>query len=290
MVFQQFLAKVRHLQIRIRKAVNADMHGNFRSVFKGSGLEFADLREYQYGDDVRHIDWNISSKGHGTFVKIFHEEKEQTIFFLIDVSGSQQVGQLGADKLAATKEICSALTLSAIQDASYVGMLCFSDKKERYLRPSHGLKQGYAVISELYKLQPTSTRTNLSEAILLTFRVLLRRSLVIMVSDFLDEGYEKNLKALALKHDLILIHLQDKRETALPKLGIVPTIDPETRRIHWVNTSSLWFRRNVQQEFSEISKKLQTFAREYDANYIVLDPQEDYVAPLQKLFRSRRMR
>ena len=264
------------------------MRGSFRSVFKGSGLEFTDLREYQYGDDVRTIDWNVSAKGHGTFVKIFREEKEQTVFFLLDVSGSQQVGNATHAKLDTAKEICGVLALSAIQEASHVGLLCFSDQKEKYIRPSNGMKHGYQLITELYKLKPQSSKTNLAEAILFTLNVVKRRSVVIFVSDFIDKNYEHNLRALARKHDLVMIHLLDQRETNLPLLGIIPIRNPETNQTTWINTSSLWFRRRVRQDFSQLGKKIEQFARQNDINYVAIDAKEDYVTPLVKLFKIRR--
>lgn len=287
-MIEQFITKIRQYEIRIRKAVNADMRGSFRSVFKGSGLEFTDLREYQYGDDVRTIDWNVSAKGHGTFVKIFREEKEQTVFFLLDVSGSQQVGDAIHAKLDTAKEICGVLALSATQEASHVGLLCFSDQKEKYIHPSNGMKHGYQLITELYKLKPQSSKTNLAEAILFTLNVVKRRSVVIFVSDFIDKNYEHNLRALARKHDLVMIHLLDQRETNLPLLGIIPIRDPETNRTTWINTSSLWFRRRVRQDFAQLRKKIEQFARQNDINYVAIDAKEDYVAPLVKLFKIRR--
>lgn len=287
-MIEQFITKIRQYEIRIRKAVNADMRGSFRSVFKGSGLEFTDLREYQYGDDVRTIDWNVSAKGHGTFVKIFREEKEQTVFFLLDVSGSQQVGNATHAKLDTAKEICGVLALSAIQEASHVGLLCFSDQKEKYIRPSNGMKHGYQLITELYKLKPQSSKTNLAEAILFTLNVVKRRSVVIFVSDFIDKNYEHNLRALARKHDLVMIHLLDQRETNLPLLGIIPIRNPETNQTTWINTSSIWFRRRVRQDFSQLGKKIEQFARQNDINYVAIDAKEDYVAPLVKLFKIRR--
>ncbi|WP_273213487.1 DUF58 domain-containing protein [Runella zeae] len=287
-MIEQFITKIRQYEIKIRKAVNADMRGSFRSVFKGSGVEFADLREYQYGDDVRTIDWNVSAKGHGTFVKIFREEKEQTVFFLLDVSGSQQVGDVFRTKLDAAKEICGVLALSAIQEASHVGLLCFSDQKEKYIRPSNGMKHGYELITELYKLKPQSNKTNLAEAILFTLNVVKRRSVVIFVSDFIDKNYEHNLRALARKHDLVMIHLQDQRETNLPRLGIIPMVDPESNRTVWVNTSSLWFRRKVREDFGNVGKQIELFARQNDINYVSIDSKQDYVEPLIKLFRIRR--
>lgn len=287
-MIEQFIAKIRQYEIRIRKAVNADMRGSFRSVFKGSGLEFTDLREYQYGDDVRTIDWNVSAKGHGTFVKIFREEKEQSVFFLLDVSGSQQVGKATQAKLDISKEICGVLALSAIQEASHVGLLCFSNQKEKYIRPSNGMKHGYELITALYKLRPQSLQTNLNEAILFTLNVLKRRSVVIFVSDFIDRHYEHSLRALARKHDLVLIHLLDPRELSLPNLGILPTVDPETNRTRWINTSSLLFRRKVKEDFAYVSQKIEQLARQNDINYVAINTQEDYVPALIKLFKIRR--
>ncbi len=287
-MLDQFINKLRKYEIQIRKAVNADMRGNFRSVFRGSGLEYTDLREYQYGDDVRTIDWNTSAKGHGTFVKIFKEEKEQTVFFVVDVSGSQAVGGLGQAKIDIAKEICGVLSLSAIQEASHVGLLCFSDKKEKYVSPSNGMKQAYQIITELYRLKPESATTNLAEAAKLTLNILNRRSVVIVISDFIDADYEQNLKALARKHDLVLIHLLDQRETHLPRLGIVPVLNPETGQTRWVNTSSPWFRANQKQKFEDIKNNLSEFARQYDCNYLSLNTSEDFVPALVRLFRIRK--
>ena len=264
------------------------MRGNFNSVFKGSGLEFSDLRQYQYGDDVRLIDWNTSAKGHGTFVKIFKEEKEQTVFFMVDVSASQEVGRSDRSKLDTTKEICGVLALSAIKEASHVGLFCFSDKKEKYIKPANTIKEGYRTILELFKLKPESFGTNLAKSILFTLDVLKRKSLVILISDFIDTGYEDNLKALARKHDLVVIHLYDQRETNLPRLGIIPIYDKESRRTIWINTSSNRFRDKMKGVFSNNSKRLEQLCKENRANYLAIDASEDYVPKLIKLFKVRK--
>ena len=287
-MFQEFLTKLRQYEIRIRKAVNSERHGNFHSVFKGSGLEFDDLRLYQYGDDVRAIDWNTSAKGHGTYIKIFKEEKEQTVFFMVDVSASQKVDDQSRLKIDAAKEICGVLALSAIQEASRVGLLCFSDQKERYIRPSDGMKHGYSLISELFKLTPGSPRTNISEAILLGLTVLKRRSLVFLISDFIDSDYEHNLKALARKHDLIVIHIHDQRETNLPNLGIIPIYDAEKQRKVWVNTSSSKYKSGMWERFQSRRGMLERLCRQNRADYLSLDASEDYVPALIRLFRVRR--
>ncbi|WP_461137975.1 DUF58 domain-containing protein [Spirosoma pomorum] len=284
----EFLARIRDFDIRIRKAVNSQMRGSFRSVFKGTGLEFSDLRTYQYGDDVRVIDWNVSSKGHGTFVKVFREEKDQTVFFVVDVSASQQVGPRQRSKLDATKEICGVLALSAIREASHVGLYCFSDRKEQYIKPANGMKTGYQLIMSLYKSQPESSRTNISDALLFTLNSLKRRSVVFLISDFIDQPYEHNLKALAKKHDLVVIHLFDQREVNLPRLGIVPVHDTETGRTVWMNTSSARFRQSLRDSFRQNQIQLERLCKQYNANYLAINSQEDFVPKLVDLFRVRR--
>ena len=288
MLIDEFLARIRNFDIQIRKAVNSQMRGSFRSVFKGTGLEFSDLRTYQYGDDVRAIDWNVSSKGHGTFVQVFREEKDQTVFFVVDVSASQQVGPRGRVKLDATRDVCGVLAMSAIREASHVGLYCFSDQKECYIKPSSSMKTGYQLILSLFKLQPQSTRTNLADALLFTLNNLKRRSVIILLSDFIDTGYEHNLKALARKHDLVVVHLYDQREVNLPRLGIVPVHDTETGRVSWVNTSSVLFRTRLRDSFRRSQQALERLCRQYNANYLALDSQEDFVPKLVELFRIRK--
>jgi uncharacterized protein (DUF58 family) len=287
---KEVLARLRKYEIKIRKAVNSQMRGDYHSVFKGSGLEFDDVRDYQYGDDVRTIDWNVSAKGHGTFVKIFREEKEQTVFFLMDVSASQQVGRQNQTKLDTAKEICGVLALSAIKEGSQVGLICFSDQKERYMKPAKGLKHGYELIMNLFMIEPRSIKTNLSKAIAFTQHMLKRRSVIILLSDFLDEEFEPDLKALAKKHDLVVIHVQDRRETEPLKLGIIPVYDKETRRTVWVNTSSNSFRRGIQSYIAAKQSTVERLCRQNRANYLAVYTEDDFVPRLVRLFRVRNVR
>ncbi len=284
---KDLVKKLRKYQIQIRKAINNQMHGDFHSVFKGSGLEFDDVRAYQYGDDVRTIDWNVSAKGHGTFVKTFKEEKEQTVFFLIDVSASQEIGNPGQQKIDIVKEICGVLSLSAVQEQSQVGLICFSDTKEKYVKPGKGEKHAFRFVADLLDLKPKSLKTNISKSILYALNLIKRKSVLIMISDFIDEGYEHNLKALAAQHDLVVIHISDKRETQLPRLGIVPLLDKESKKTIWTNTSSSGFRSQLKKTFEENSGVLEQFCRKHRANYVNIYTDEDYVPKLIKLFRVR---
>lgn len=285
---REIISRLNKIEIRIRKAVNSQMHGNFSSIFKGSGIEFADLRTYQYGDDVRTIDWITTAKGHGAYVKIFKEEKEQTVFFMLDVSASQEVGNAGLQKVDIAKEICSVLALSAVKEKSQVGLYCFSDQKELYLKPGYGMKQGYEFIMKLFRLKPKSEKTDLSKALLFGLNMLKKRSVVIMISDFLDTDYLSRVKAMAKKHDLVVIHIYDQREVKLPSMGIVPVYDKESKRTVWLNTSSPSFKREMREVFYENKENLEKLCKQYNANYLAIDTREDYVPRLVQLFRVRK--
>lgn len=284
---RELLKKLRRYEIQIRKAINSQMQGDFHSVFKGSGLEFDDVRPYQYGDDIRTIDWNVSAKGHGTFVKTFKEEKEQTVFFILDVSASEDIGNPGSTKADIGKEICGVLALSAAKESGHVGLICYSDVVEKYMKATKGNSQAYEIISTLVRLKPQSLRTNLTKAIAFALNAIRRRSVVILVSDFIDDGYFHNLKALARRHDLVVIQISDKRETRLPKLGIIPVIDKETQRTLWINTSFGDFRKNISDRHENRKLELEKFSRKHQINFISLDTGEDYVPKLLRLFKVR---
>lgn len=284
---RELLKKLRKYEIQIRKAINSQMQGDFHSIFKGSGLEFDDVRPYQYGDDIRTIDWNVTAKGQGTFVKTFKEEKEQTVFFILDVSASEDIGNPGSTKADIGKEICGVLALSASKESGHVGLICFSDVKEKYMKPTKGHSQAYEIISTLAKLKPQSLKTNLAKAIAFALNAIRRRSVVILISDFIDDGYHHNLKALALRHDLVMIHISDKRETRLPKLGIIPVVDKETRKTLWINTSFGDFRERISERLEARKSELEKFSRKHQINFISLDTDEDYVPKLLRLFKVR---
>jgi uncharacterized protein (DUF58 family) len=285
---KDLIKKLRKYEIQIRKAINSQMQGDFHSVFKGSGLEFDDVRPYQYGDDIRTIDWSVSAKGHGTFVKTFREDKEQTVFFVLDVSASEDIGSPGKTKADIGKEICGVLALSAVKESSHVGLICFSDQKEKYLKPTKGPAQAYEIIYTLARLKPSSAKTDLSKALAFTLNMIRRRSVIILISDFIDEdNYYHNLKALARKHDLVTIHISDKRETNLPKLGIIPIVDKETKKTLWINTSFGNFRQTVSGRLNARREALEKFSRKHQINFISLDTDEDYVPKLLRLFKVR---
>ncbi|MBS1680446.1 MAG: DUF58 domain-containing protein [Bacteroidetes bacterium] len=284
---KELLKKLRRYEIQIRKAVNSQMQGDFHSLFKGSGLEFDDVRPYQYGDDIRTIDWNVSAKGHGTFVKTFKEEKEQTIFFILDVSASQEIGTPGKTKVDIAKEVCGVLALSGAKESSQLGLICFSDVREKAIKPKKGLVQAYEIIHHIISLKPKSLKTNLGKAIAFAQDFIKRRSVIIMVSDFIDDNYFQGLKSLARKHDLVAIRVSDKRETQLPKLGIIPVLDKESRKTLWVNTSFGGFREKISSLNTTRQQELSDFAKKHQINFLSIDTDEDYVPKLLKLFKVR---
>ena len=263
------------------------MQGDFHSVFKGTGLEFDDVRPYQYGDDIRTIDWNVTAKGHGTFVKTFREEKEQTVFFILDVSASQDIGAEQRTKVDIGKEICGVLALSAVKESSHVGLICYSNHRELYIKPTKGVTQAYQIIHGIMNLKPASQKTNLSKAIAFALNTIKRRSVIILISDFIDDQYEHNLKALARRHDLVIIHISDKLETRLPKLGIIPVMDKESGKTLWINTSFGDFRQKISNRLEERREFLNDFSKRHQINFISLDTDEDFVPKLLRLFKVR---
>lgn len=283
--------RLRHLEIRMRQAVEAQLQGNFGSVFRGNGLEFDDVRLYQYGDEVRAIDWAVSSKGHGTFVKTYKEEREQQVLVALDVSASQRVGGGPGGtqcKLDLGRDLAGVLALSAARQDSALGLLAFSDQKELYLPPAKGLRAAYALLQRLYGLRPASQHTSLGAGIRQLLSLVKRRSLVVLISDFIDENYERELTMLARQHDLVVVQLVAPQETAFPALGIVPLRDAETGLQRWVNTSAPAFQAHYAAQAQARELLLRTLCRRQRVSLLVLRTDEDFVPQLVGLFRQRR--
>lgn len=283
----QLLKKLRRYEIMIRKVVNNQLQGDYQSIFKGSGLEFDDLRPYQYGDDFRTIEWKVSAKGHGTFVKTFREDKDQSVYFLLDISGSQDIGDEGKKKIDIGKEVAGVLTLAAVFEGSQVGLISFSDQKEKIILPGKGPKQGIKIIQGIFGHKNLSLKTNLKEMFNFALNIIKKRSIVIVISDFIDQGYERPFKALAQKHDLIAIQITDPRESALPTLGIIPVYDKEQGRTTWVNTAFGSFSKKILESFSSEREHLKEICKKNQINYLEISTKNDIVLPLIELFKHR---
>ncbi|MGI4872379.1 MAG: DUF58 domain-containing protein [Janthinobacterium lividum] len=282
--------RLRHLELRMRQAVEAQLQGSFRSVFRGNGLEFDDVRLYQYGDEVRAIDWAVSSKGHGTFVKTYKEEREQQVLVALDVSASQRVGgnRNATSKLDLGRDLAGLLALSAARQEAALGLLAFSDQKELYLPPAKGLRAAYALLQRLYSLRPASQHTSLTVGIRQVLGLLRRRSLVVLISDFIDDNYERELAMLARQHQLLVVQLVAPQETDFPALGIVPLRDAETGATRWVNTSAAGFRGRYAAQAQARQQALQALCRRQRVGFLALRTDEDFVPQLVGLFRQRR--
>lgn len=283
----QLVKKLRKYEIMIRKVANNHLQGDYQSIFKGAGLEFDDLRPYQYGDDVRTIEWKVSAKGHGTFVKTYKEDKDQSVYFLLDISGSQDIGNEGRKKIDLGKEVAGVLTLAAIHEGSQVGLFSFSDQKEKIILPGKGPRQGVKVIKAIFNHTNKSYKTNLSELFSFSLNLIKRRSIIIVISDFIDENYERSFKALAEKHDLVAVQLTDPRESTLPSLGIIPVYDKEEGKTTWVNTAFGSFSKKISQTFSRERYTLREICKKNQINYLAIDTQQDIVLPLIELFKYR---
>ncbi|GMQ29369.1 DUF58 domain-containing protein [Algoriphagus confluentis] len=286
----QLFSKLRKYEIMIRKVANNHLQGEYQSLFKGSGLEFDDLRPYQYGDDVRTIEWKVSAKGHGTFVKTFREDKEQSVYFLLDISGSQDIGQLGNKKIDQGKLIAGVLTLAAVYEGSQVGLISYSDQKEQLILPNKGSKQGVKVIRGIFDHANKSQKTDLNGLFTFALNLIKKRSIIIVISDFIDENYDRSFRSLAERHDLVAIQLTDPRESALPSLGIVPIYDKESGKTTWVNTVFGSFSKKIADTFITERDHLKDLCKKNQINYLAIDTTQDIVAPLIDLFKYRNKR
>jgi uncharacterized protein (DUF58 family) len=280
-------SKLRKYEIMIRKVANNHLQGEYQSIFKGSGLEFDDLRPYQYGDDVRTIEWKVSAKGHGTFVKTFREEKDQSVFFLLDISGSQDIGQEGNRKIDQGRIIAGVLTLAAVFDGSQVGLVSYSDQKEKLILPAKGGKQGVKMIKGIFEHQNKSLKTDLNGLFTFALNLLKKRAVVVVISDFIDSDYERPFRALAERHDLVAIQLTDPRESTLPSLGIIPVYDKEKGKTTWVNTAFGSFSKKIADTFTTERLHLQEICKKNQINYLSIDTTQDIVLPLIELFKYR---
>jgi len=283
----ELFSKLRKYEIMIRKVANNHLQGEYQSLFKGSGLEFDDLRPYQYGDDVRTIDWKASAKGHGTFVKTFREDKDQSVYFLLDISGSQDIGQPGHKKIDQGKIIAGVLTLAAVFEGSQVGLISYSDQKEKLILPAKGGRQGVKMIRGIFGHENISLKTDLNSMFTFALNLIKKRSVIVVISDFIDDGYERSFRSMAERHDLVAIQLTDPRESALPSLGIIPIYDKEKGKTTWVNTAFGSFSKKIADTFTTEREYLREICKKNQINYLSIDTTQEIVAPLIELFKYR---
>ena len=284
---KELLKKVRKIEIKTRRLSNNIFGGEYHSAFKGRGMTFSEVRNYQFGDDVRTIDWNVTARYNEPFVKVFEEERELTLMLLVDISGSEQFGTINAFKKNIVTEISATLAFSALQNNDKVGLVLFSDNIELYIPPSKGKTHVLRIIRELIEFKPLSRQTNLSSALEFLISVVKKKSIAFVLSDFISSNYERNLKIASNKHDLTGIRIYDKMEEKIPNLGIVPMLDQETNKIKLVDTTSKLVRKKYESFNIENEKKfIQLFAKN-GAGTIRCRTDESYVKKLLNYFKNR---
>ncbi|MCF8302773.1 MAG: DUF58 domain-containing protein [Bacteroidales bacterium] len=286
----EVLKKVRKIEIKTRGLSRQIFSGHYHSAFKGRGMTFSEVREYQYGDDIRNIDWNVTARFSHPYVKIFEEERELTVMLLVDVSGSNEFGTQQQLKEEMMTEIAAVLAFSAIQNNDKVGVIFFSDKIEKWIPPKKGTSHILRIIRELIDFKPESQKTDLSEALRYLTNAIKKRSTAFIISDFIDRNFENALQIASNKHDLVALQVYDQRETELPKMGMARVYNKETGKYLWVDTSDSLTRKNYHKWWLEHEHYLKTVFRKSAVDTARIHTGEDYVKPLMNLFRRREER
>ena len=283
---KDLLKKVRKIEIKTRKLSSNIFGGEYHSAFKGRGMTFSEVRNYQFGDDVRTIDWNVTARYNEPFVKIFEEERELTLMLMVDVSNSALFGTNNVLKKNIITEISATLAFSALQNNDKVGLILFSDQVELYIPPSKGKTHVLRIIRELIEFKPLSKKTDIKVALEFLTRILKKKSITFILSDFISSDYEKSLKIISKKHDLTGIKVYDKFEEAIPNLGLVQMFDQETEEIKMIDTSSKSLRDNYKREMSLNFKKFNDLFTKNGAGTISSRTDESYIKKLLNYFKN----
>ena len=283
----ELLKKVRKIEIKTRSLSHDIFSGQFHSAFKGRGMAFSEVREYQIGDDIRSIDWNVTARFNHPYVKIFDEERELTVMLLIDVSGSNEFGTRKQLKEELITELAAVLAFSAIQNNDKVGVIFFSDIIEKYIPPKKGATHILRIIRELLTFKPQHRKTNIAEALRYLTNVIKKRSVAFLISDFFDSGFDDALKIAHRKHDLIAVKIYDDREVKLPEVGLIQVKNAETRKIVWADTSDMQTRNNYYKSWVNNEVALKDFCKKNGIDLVSIRPDEDYVRPLINMFKQR---
>ena len=284
----ELLKKVRKIEIKTRGLSNQIFSGEYHSAFKGRGMAFSEVREYQHGDEIRTIDWNVTARFGHPYIKVFEEEREMTVMLLVDVSGSKEFGTQEKSKQELATEICAVLAFSAIQNNDKVGVIFFSDIIEKFIPPKKGKSHILMIIRDLLDFQPQSKGTDIGLALKYFTNVIKKRSTSFLISDFVDEkNYEDALKIANKKHDLIALHIYDKAEEDLPSLGLIPLIDAETNQLKWVNSSNKDVQIHYKATALKRKDKLKNTFRRSGVDNAEIATEAKYIIPLMNLFKRR---
>lgn len=290
----ELLKKVRKIEIKTRGLSKNIFAGEYHSAFKGRGMAFSEVREYQYGDDIRSIDWNVTARFNHPYIKVFEEERELTVMLLVDVSNSRVFGTQTQLKKNLITEISAVLSFSAIQNNDKIGVILFSDKIEKFIPPKKGRSHILRIIRELIEFTPENNGTNISEALRYLTNAIKKRSTAFIISDFIDENpetgvprFDEAIRIASRKHDVIALKIYDKREQEIPPVGIIRMKDAETGEYAWVDTSSQSLRDNYSKWYKQMENNLNdTFVRA-GVDYVSIATDQDYVKPIVNLFKKR---
>jgi len=283
----ELLKKVRTIEIKTRGLSRNIFAGEYHSAFKGRGMAFSEVREYQYGDDIRNIDWNVTARFSHPYVKIFEEERELTVMLLVDVSGSSIFGTRNMLKKNMITEISAVLAFSAIQNSDKIGVIFFSDKVEKFIPPKKGRKHILHIIRELINFTPDSKQTNLTESLRYLTNAIKKRCTAFLLSDFISDDFEDALKIANNKHDLVALRIYDKGETKLPPVGLLRLKDAESGKEMWVDTLSGKVRNKYEKWWQDQNTKVNETFKRSGVDFVSINTEEDYVKPIIKLFKKR---
>ncbi|MFV0545311.1 MAG: DUF58 domain-containing protein [Bacteroides sp.] len=284
----EILKKVRQIEIKTRGLSNHIFAGQYHSAFKGRGMSFSEVREYQYGDDVRDIDWNVTARFNRPYVKVFEEERELTVMLMVDVSGSLEFGTVKQFKKDLVTEISATLAFSAIQNNDKIGVIFFSDRIEKFIPPKKGKKHILYIIRELIDFQPESRRTDVGMALEYLTNVMKRRCTAFLLSDFIDQKNFNNPLTIAnRKHDVVALQVYDRRVCDLPAIGLIKIKDAETGHEQWIDTSSKAVRKAHHEWWIQKQTKLNEVFAKSNVDYVSIRTDEDYVRALLNLFAKR---
>ena len=287
MIPKEILKKVKNIEIRTKGLVNELFGGEYHSVFKGQGMTFSEVREYSPGDDIRLIDWNVTARNNGPFVKIFEEERELTVYLIVDISASGDFGTINQLKSELIAEIAAIISFSAIKNKDKVGLILFSEDIEKYIPPKKDKSHVLRVIREILYYKPAYKKTNISSALDFLMRVSNRKSVIFLISDFLDDEYWKSLRMVNRKHDLIGIKVKDPAEKKFPNIGLMNIYNEETNEEYWINSNSSKERERLALELQKESDLFISKCKKNKFDIVELNTGEDYISPLISYFRKR---
>ena len=283
----ELLKRVRKIEIKSRGLSKHIFAGEYHSAFKGKGMAFSEVREYQYGDDIRNIDWNVTARFNHPYIKIYEEERELTVVLIIDVSGSREFGTQSLLKKNLITEISAVLSFSAIQNNDKVGVIMFSDRIEKFIPPKKGKQHILRIIRELLDFEPLGRGTNITEALRFLINAIKKRSTAFLISDFIDDNFEDALKIASKKHDLVGLKIYDLRETELPSIGLLKLLDAESGEDIWIDTSSNYIRDAYRHSWRKRSDDLNDMLSKHGVDHTHISTDQDYVKPLMNLFKRR---